>query len=32
MDPNKSEVKVEIAKIYDKQNKYTEAALTYEEY
>lgn len=32
LDPNKGEVKLEIAKIYDKQSKYTEAALMYEDY
>jgi len=32
MDANKTDVKIEIAKIYNKQKKYTEAALTYEEY
>jgi tetratricopeptide (TPR) repeat protein len=32
LDPNKGEVKIEIAKIYDKQSKYVEAALIYEEY
>lgn len=32
IDANKTDVKVEIAKIYNKQKKYTEAALTYEEY
>ncbi|MFA9215165.1 MAG: tetratricopeptide repeat protein [Candidatus Methylacidiphilales bacterium] len=32
LDANKTDVKIEIAKIYNKQKKYTEAALTYEEY
>lgn len=32
MDANKAEIKIEIAKIYNKQKKYTEAALTYEDY
>jgi tetratricopeptide (TPR) repeat protein len=32
MDANKLDVKIEIAKIYNKQKKYSEAALTYEEY
>lgn len=32
MDANKTEVKIEIAKILNKQKKYSEAALMYEEY
>ena len=32
LDPNKTEIKIELAKLYNKQSKYAEAAMIYEEY